>query len=177
LRKTEVGMRVTINSPLLDKKMNGLIAHVDKYPTKEPSLHQESLFPFQVMMQPTERDEIPLVMGSKVDLTVITNESIGVPTVPTKIVHSKTKPYLFKLTEKGYVNKEYLTVGLSADKKVEIVEGVVKGEAVLLTPRTIPKNHSTFITPIQTEKLAFSAYKKITIGEKWRYFLVGMLEK
>ena len=40
LRKTKVGMRVKINSPLLDKTMNGTIGHVDQYPTKEPALEQ-----------------------------------------------------------------------------------------------------------------------------------------
>ena len=129
------------------------------------------------MMEATEEQATPLVIGSKVDVTVITNESVDVPTVPAKIVHSQSKPYLFRLTEKGYVNKEYITSGLKADKKLEIVEGPVKGDAVLVSPRKIPKNHSTFITPIQTKKVAFSACKNFTAREKLRYFLIGMVEK
>lgn len=177
LRKTKVGMRVKINSPLLDKTMNGTIGHVGQYPTKEPSLEQSSVFPFQVMMEAAEEQATPLVIGSKVEVTVITNESIDVPTVPSKIVHSQSKPYLFRLTEKGYVNKEYITSGLKADKKLEIVKGPVKGDVVLVSPRKIPKNHSTFITPIQTKKIAFSACKNFTTREKLRYFLIGMVEK
>ena len=62
-------------------------------------------------------------------------------------------------------------------KKVEIVDGPVVGETVLESPKFIPKNHSQFITPIQTEKVDFSVYEKLTTREKWRYFLIGMLEK
>ena len=117
------------------------------------------------------------MIGSKVDVRVITNKASNVPTVPAKIVHDKNKPYLYKLTNKGYVNKEYISAGVHTDKKVEIVDGPVVGEGVLISPRDIPKNHSEFITPIQTDKVTFSAYDSFTTREKLRYFLVGLLEK
>ena len=178
LRKTEIGMRVEIDSPLLDKKINGTVGRVDKYPTKEPSLDQASVFPFQVIMDTMETPTTPLVIGSKVDVTVITNEAIDVPTVPSQTVHnSEHKPYLFKLTKKGYVNKEYMTAGVSANKKVQIIEGSTEGDVVLVSPNQIPKNHSTFITPIQTDQVTFTTYKRLTTREKLNYFLIGLLEK
>ena len=176
-KKTEVGMKVKISSPQLEKTMNGTIGHVENYPTKEPSLTQKSYFPFQIIMEPADTKTKQLVIGSKVDVRVITNKASDVPTVPAKIVLDKNKPYVYKLTDKGYINKEYISAGAQNDKKVEIVEGPVVGESVLVSPRAIPKNHSQFITPIQTEKVVFSAYEKLTTREKWRYFLIGMLEK
>jgi HlyD family secretion protein len=186
-RKAQVGMAVKVQSPHLEESMNGTIAHIDKYPTKEPTLNNESFFPFQVIMEPSESienesienetEENPLVIGSKVGVTVITNEAIGVPTVSEKVVHGKQKPYVYKLTNKGYVNKEYVSTGLWTDQKVEIIDGPAVGEFVLVSPQKMPKNHSTFITPIQTDEVVFSAYNTFTTREKWRYFLVGLLEK
>ena len=74
------------------------------------------------------------MIGSKVEVTVITNEAIDVPTVSAKIVHDKNKPYVYKLTDKGYVNKEYISAGVQTIKKVEIVDGPVVGEYVLVSP-------------------------------------------
>ena len=178
-RKTEVGMKVKIKSPHLENTMNGTIVHVENYPTKEPSLDKESLFPFQVIMESdeTEKKTKQLVIGSKVDVTVITNKVSDAPTVPAKIIHDKNKPYVYKLTDKGFVNKEYISAGVQNDKKVEIAEGPVKGENVLVSPKDIPKNHSQFITPIQTEKVDRTANDTLTTREKWRFFLIGMLEK
>ncbi len=176
-KKTEVGMKVKISSPQLEKTLNGTIGHVENYPTKEPSLNQKSYFPFQIIMEPTDTETKQLVIGSKVDVRVITNKVSDVPTVAAKIVHDKDKPYVYKLTDKGYINKEYISAGAQNDNKVEIVDGPVVGETVLESPKFIPKNHSQFITPIQTEKVDFSVYEKLTTREKWRYFLIGMLEK
>ena len=191
-RKAQVGMAVKVKSPHLEESMNGTIAHIDKYPTKEPTLNNESFFPFQVIMEPiesiesesieselieNETEESPLVIGSKVGVTVITNEAIGVPTVSENIVHNKQKPYVYKLTNKGYVNKEYVSTGLWTDQKVEIIDGPAVGEFVLVSPQKMLKNHSTFITPIQTDEVVFSAYNTFTTREKWRYFLVGLLEE
>lgn len=175
-RNTKVGMKVKIYSPLLEKTIKGTIGHVENYPTKEPSLDKESVFPFQVIMEPSETAQ-PLVIGSKVDVKVITNKASNAPTVPVRVVHDKKKPYLYKFTDKGYVNKEYISMGVQSNKKVEIADGPLVGDGVLVSPREIPKNHSQFITPIQIDKVAFSAYDSLTTREKLRYFLVGMLEK
>ena len=176
-RNAKVGMAVKIKSPDLEKTAKGKIVHVDNYPSKEPSLDNEATFPFQVKIVPSKTKAKPLVIGSKMGVTVITNQAIGVPTVSAKIVHGKSKSYVYKLTDKGYVNKEYISTGLRTNKKVEIVDGPTVGENVLVSPWKIPKNHSTFITPIQADKVVYSAYDSFTPQEKWRYFLIGMLEK
>ena len=68
-------------------------------------------------MEPTDTETKQLVIGSKVDVRVITNKVKDVPTVAAKIVHDKDKPYVYKLTEKGYINKEYISAGAQNDKE------------------------------------------------------------
>ena len=176
-RKTEVGMKVKISSPHLDEPMNGTIGHIQNYPTKDPSLDNASLFPYQIIMESDETETKSLVIGSKVDVTVVAQQVSNVPTIPAKIVQDQNKPYVYKLTDKGYINKEYIMAGAKNDKKVEIVDGPGKGDSLLVAPKDIPKNHSQFITPIQTKKIDSSAYDSLTTKEKWRYFLIGILEK
>ena len=176
-RKTEVGVKVKISSPYLDEPINGTIAHIQNYPTKDPSLEKESLFPYQIIMETDETETKALVIGSKVDVTVIAQNANNVPTVPAKIVPNQGKPYVYKLTDKGYINKEYITAGAKNDKKVEIVDGPGKGDYLLVTPKEIPKNHSQFITPVQTKRIDAAAYASLTTKEKWRYFLIGVLER
>lgn len=179
LRKTKVGMAVQIKSPHLAGDKNGMISQVDTYPSKEPSLDKAPLFPFQVSLEPkkSQMKEPPFVIGSKVKVTVTTNEAVGVLTVPAQIVHGKNQPYLFKVAKNGYLNKEYIRAGLKTDKKIEIVKGLAKGEVVLTSPEMISKNHSTFITPIRIGQLTLTGYHKLTNREKIRYFLIGFLEK
>ncbi|MFJ8260041.1 efflux RND transporter periplasmic adaptor subunit [Peribacillus asahii] len=178
LHKTTVGMPVKITSPRLEKGINGTVGRVENYPVSEPSLNQKSMFPFQVVIEADEEGvSLSLALGSKVDVTVVTNEAVDVPTIPEKTVYGKNNLYVFKLTNNGYVNKQYVTAGLRANQKFEIASGPAEGEMVLVTPRVIPKNHSTFITPIQAEKVNLDAYETFTTREKWRYFLVGLLEK
>ena len=180
LHKTTVGMPVKITSPRLEKGINGTVGSVENYPVSEPSLNQKSMFPFQVVIAEEEDEEgvlPPLAVGSKVDVTVVTNEAVDVPTIPEKTVYGKDNLYVFKLTNNGYVNKQYVTAGLRANQKLEIASGPAEGDVVLVTPRVIPKNHSTFITPIQVEKVNLDAYNTFTTREKWRHFLVGLLEK
>lgn len=116
-------------------------------------------------------------MGSKVNLTVITNEKAGVPSIPIEAVHYKKQPHVYKLTKKGFVDKHYITKGLKAEGKQELLKGPSVGDVILLEPKRVVKNHSYFITPIQFEKVKTNTYKKFSSREKVRYLLLGILEK
>lgn len=105
-------------------------------------------------------------MGSKVNLTVITNEKAGVPSIPIEAVHYQKHPYIYKLTNKGHVDKHYITKGLKAEGKQEIIKGPSIGDVILLKPNVSVKNHSYFITPIQFEKVKAGTYKNSPLGKK-----------
>ncbi|MBK5460786.1 efflux RND transporter periplasmic adaptor subunit [Peribacillus sp. TH27] len=177
MKKAEVGMTIKASSPDLKKALNGTIGRIHSYPEEEPSLKKDNRFPFQALIEPGDEETKPLLVGSKVNLTVITNEKAGVPSIPVEAVHHKKKPHVYKLTKKGYVDKHYITKGLKAEGKQELIKGPAVGDVILIEPNRIVKNHSYFVTPIQFEKVKSASYKKFTTREKVRYILLGMLEK
>jgi HlyD family secretion protein len=177
MKKAEVGMTIKASSSDSKKALKGTIGRIHSYPAEEPSLKKDNRFPFQALIEPEGEETEALLVGSKVDLTVITNEKAGVLSVPIEAVHYQKQPYIYKFTKKGYVNKHYITKGLKAEGKQEIIKGPSVGDVILLKPDVVVKNHSNFITPIQFEKVKVATYKKFTSREKVRYLLLGILEK
>ena len=177
MKKAEVGMTIKASSSDSKKALKGTIGRIHSYPAEEPSLKKDNRFPFQALIEPEGEETEPLLVGSKVNLTVITNEKAGVPSIPIEAVQYQKHPYIYKLTNKGHVDKHYITKGLKAEGKQEIIKGPSVGDVILLKPNVAVKNHSYFITPIQFEKVKAGTYKKFTSREKVRYLLLGILEK
>ncbi|ASS94377.1 efflux RND transporter periplasmic adaptor subunit [Peribacillus simplex] len=177
MKKAEVGMTIKASSSDSKKALKGTIGRIHSYPAEEPSLKKDNRFPFQALIEPEGEETELLLVGSKVNLTVITNEKAGVPSVPIEAVHYQKQPHVYKLTKKGYVDKHYITKGLKAEGKQEIIKGPSVGDVILMEPNVAVKNHSYFITPIQFEKVKAATYKKFTSREKVRYLLLGILEK
>ncbi|MCZ0875541.1 efflux RND transporter periplasmic adaptor subunit [Peribacillus sp. AS_2] len=177
MKKAEVGMTIKASSSDSKKALKGTIGRIHSYPAEEPSLKKDNRFPFQALIEPEGEETEPLLVGSKVNLTVITNEKAGVPSIPIEAVQYQKHPYIYKLTNKGHVDKHYITKGLKAEGKQEIIKGPSVGDVILLKPNVAVKNHSYFITPIQFEKVKARTYKKFTSREKVRYLLLGILEK
>ncbi|KOR84862.1 hypothetical protein AM233_12770 [Bacillus sp. FJAT-22058] len=177
MKKAEVGMTIKASSSDSKKALKGTIGRIHSYPAEEPTLKKDNRFPFQALIEPEGEETEPLVVGSKVNLTVITNEKAGVPSIPIEAVQNQKQPYIYKLTNKGHVDKHYITKGLKAEGKQEIIKGPSVGDVILLEPNAAVKNHSYFITPIQFEKVKVGTYKKFTSREKVRYLLLGILEK
>ncbi|MFJ7941658.1 efflux RND transporter periplasmic adaptor subunit [Peribacillus sp. NPDC096622] len=177
MKKAEVGMTIKASSSDSKKALKGTIGRIHSYPAEEPSLKKDNRFPFQASIEPEGEETEPLLVGSKVNLTVITNEKAGVPSIPIEAVQYQKQPYIYKLTNKGHVDKHYITKGLKAEGKQEIIKGPSVGDVILLEQNVAVKNHSYFITPIQFEKVKAGTYKKFTSREKVRYLLLGILEK
>lgn len=177
MKKAEVGMTIKASSSDSKKALKGTIGRIHSYPAEEPSLKKDNRFPFQALIEPEGEETEPLLVGSKVNLTVITNEKAGVPSIPIEAVQYQKQPYIYKLTNKGHVDKHYIRKGLKAEGKQEIIKGPSVGDVILLESNAAVKNHSYFITPIQFEKVKADTYKKFTSREKVRYLLLGILEK
>lgn len=177
MKKAEVGMTIKASSSDSKKALKGKIGRIHSYPAEEPSLKKDNRFPFQALIEPEGEETEPLLVGSKVNLTIITNEKAGVPSIPIEAVQYQKQPYIYKLTNKGHVDKHYITKGLKAEGKQEIIKGPSVGDVILLESNAAVKNHSYFITPIQFEKVKARTYKKFTSREKVRYLLLGILEK
>lgn len=177
LKKAMVGMELKASAPDLNKKLAGTISRIHSYPKDEPTLKEENKYPFQAKIVTDPKESEPLLAGSKVNLTVITNVKAGVPVVPTKAVHDAKQPHVYALTNKGHVDRQYLTKGAHAKGKQEILKGPTVGDVILLDPKKVVKNHSRFITPLSFEKMNPGTYKKLSTREKIRYILLGILEK
>ena len=177
LKKATVGMELKAASPDLNKKLAGTISRIHSYPKEEPTLKGENRYPFQAKIVTDQGENEPLIAGSKVNLTVITNVKAGVPVVPAEAVHDTKQPHVYTLTNKGHVNRQYLTKGAQAKGKQEILKGPAVGDVILLDPKNVVKNHSHFITPLNIEKIKSGTYKKLSTREKIRYILLGFLEK
>ncbi|WP_285769487.1 efflux RND transporter periplasmic adaptor subunit [Peribacillus sp. SI8-4] len=177
MKKAEVGMTIKATAPDLKKELKGKISRIHSYPAEEPTLKKDNRFPFQAMIEQEGEGTEALMVGSKVNLSVITDEKAGVPSVPAAAVHRTKKPQLYKLTKKGYVDKYYVTLGLKAEGKQELIKGPAVGDVILMEPASVMKNHSHFITPVRFGKVKINTYKKFTTREKVRYLLLGILEK
>ncbi|MGE6379638.1 efflux RND transporter periplasmic adaptor subunit [Peribacillus muralis] len=177
MKKAEVGMTIKASAPALKKELKGKISRIHSYPADEPTLTKDNKFPFQALIETDGEEAEPLVVGAKVDLSIITNEKAGVPSIPVQSVIRTKKPHIYKLTKKGYMDKHYVTLGLEADGRQELIKGPAVGDVILLEPERMMKNHSHFITPIQFDKVKTKTYKKFTAREKVRYLLLGILEK
>ncbi|MFS0767139.1 efflux RND transporter periplasmic adaptor subunit [Peribacillus phoenicis] len=176
MKKAEVGMTIKASSSDSKTALKGKIGRIHSYPAEEPSLKKDNRFPFQALIESEGEETEALLVGSKVNLTVITNEKAGVLSIPIEAVQYHKQPYVYKLTKKGYVDKHYITKGLKAEGMQEIIKGPSVGDVILMEP-DVAKNHSYFITPIQFEKVKAATYKKFTSREKVRFLLLGFLEK
>ncbi|WP_340372608.1 efflux RND transporter periplasmic adaptor subunit [Peribacillus sp. FSL E2-0218] len=177
MKKAKVGMTIKASVPDLKKELKGKISRIHSYPAEEPTLTKDNRFPFQAMIETEGEETEPLLVGSKVNLSVITNEKAGVPSVPVGAVQQTKKPHVYKLTKKGYLDKQYVTLGLKAEGKQELIKGPAVGDAILMEPENVMKNHSHFITPVHFEQVKIKTYKTFTTREKVRYLLLGVLEK
>ncbi|WP_057915620.1 efflux RND transporter periplasmic adaptor subunit [Peribacillus muralis] len=177
MKKAEVGMTIKATAPDLKQELKGKISRIHSYPAEEPTLKNDNRFPFQAMIESEGGEAEPLMVGSKVDLSVITNQKAGVPSIPVGAVHQTKKPHVYKLTKKGYVDKHYATLGLKAEGKQELIKGPAVGDFIVMEPKMVSKNHSHFITPVHFEKVKTDTLKKFTTREKVRYLLLGILEK
>ncbi|WP_110926383.1 efflux RND transporter periplasmic adaptor subunit [Bacillus massiliglaciei] len=204
LKKAETGMAVQIISPYLKKPVSGTIEKIQAYPEKEPNLETEGTYAFEAAMDqtgsgektadqensepavkeenetvhpPSEAEDNGLPAGAKADVTIITDEAKNVPFIRKDTVRHKDRPFVYTLNHQGKVSRENIQEGLAAKGRQELKEGPGAGTVILQEPKKIPMNDSKFITRVKTEKAGMSAFKQLTPKKRWRYFLIGLLEK
>ncbi|WP_160118328.1 efflux RND transporter periplasmic adaptor subunit [Bacillus sp. V59.32b] len=175
LKKAEPGMQIKVTSPDLKKPIDGTLERVNTNPTEEPTVKTKNYYLYNAVM---EEETDKLVNGSKVGVSIITAEAKGVLTVPEHAVQQrKAKPFVYRLTSKGQVDKQNIAKGLSFDGKQEVKSGVKLENVVILKPDNRLQNHSMFITPLDMSEIKKSSLKKLSEKEIVRYLLIGLLEK
>lgn len=59
----------------------------------------------------------------------------------------------------------------------EIRKGMTAGETILAEPEIVPQNHAYFITALQPKDITRKQLKEISTRDKFRYLLIGLLER
>ncbi|RFU60662.1 efflux RND transporter periplasmic adaptor subunit [Peribacillus glennii] len=175
LKQAKPGMKIKITSPDLKKPLNGTIEQINTIPEEEPDVKMGGTYEYKAAM---EKESSKLVKGSKVAITVITREAKGVPAIPeTAIRKKKGKPFIYRLTAKGYMQMQSIDKGLGFAGKREVAKGVKQGDVIVRSPDHTGFSQSRFITPLDTQEASKSVFKKMPNSEKFRYILVGLLEQ
>lgn len=173
LKEAEEGQAITVQSPELKKPLKGTVDRITVYPKSEPSMKKESTYPFKAIV--TE-DQLLLPVGSKVNVSVVTSSVHNVPVIPEDTLHMGSKPFVYKLMN-GRVNKQYVAKGIDMSGRQEIRKGMTAGETILAEPEIVPQNHAYFITALQPKDITRKQLKEISTREKFRYLLIGLLER
>jgi len=174
LKEAEEGQEITVESSKLKKPLAGTVDRIVAYPKTEPTVKKESSYPFKAVVTD---DQLLLPVGSKVNVSIVTARAQNVPVLPKAALHRKKKEFVYKLIANGRVNKQYVTMGIDMSGRQEIQKGVNAGETVLLEPKKVPQNHAYFITALQPKEITQKQFKKISMREKFRYVLTGLLER
>lgn len=169
------GNPVHLHSELHDKKYEGEISKIMKYPTEQPGLDSDVSYSFEVTLN--EYDEA-LLAGSKLIMKIVVDEVTDVLVVPTKATFlSGKEDYIYRLTDSGKIEKQAITKGLSFEGEVEVKEGLQGGEMIVVNKKDVAQVNSTFITPIKTIDLKKKEFKKLSKKQYAKYILMGLLER
>jgi HlyD family secretion protein len=164
LKKVQTGMKVKIASNQSKKAISGTLTKIVPFPDTDPSVKKKSSFPFEIEL---EGDNITLIQGTHVDVTVITKEAKNVITIPISTLEKNPKySFTYILNDAGKIEKRKLSLGDNAEGRLHIKDGIEEDELVVAEPMAVMKSEATFITPLKTSKLEkkwFKAERKMTI--------------
>ncbi|MCM3652856.1 efflux RND transporter periplasmic adaptor subunit [Metabacillus litoralis] len=168
----ETGMLFTAN--VAGKKLEGTLGKINSYPVNEPKIDEENHYHFEAIM--TEQPE-PLAIGSKADISVVTAEAIGIPTIPEKAIYNIKNPYVYLLNENSRIKKQSVQMGLSFEGIQEMTKGVQIREVLMVSPHQAHQNNAYFVTEMKPNRLTKSAIEDLSKHEIWEFFLIGLIEK
>lgn len=170
--QAETGMLFTAN--VAGKKLEGTLGKIHSYPVNDPKIGEENHYHFEATL--TEQPE-PLAIGSKADLSVVTAEAIGIPTIPEKAIYTIKNPYVYLLNENSRIKKQSVQTGLGFEGIQEMTKGVQIREVLMVSPHKAHQNNAYFVTKMKPNRLTKSSIKDLSKYEKWEFFLTGLIEK
>lgn len=160
----DTGMRI---ETMMDEEiLEGNIEQINTYPEEEPTLETENYYRFRASLEGAEN----LKIGTKTALSVITNEAIGVPTVPEEAIQEEA---VYVLNENGKIVMQPTTLGLTSDGIQELKTGVNAGDVVAIGVTNDAGGNANFVTDLKASKLKPSLLKYIPKQERWKYFFLG----
>lgn len=124
----EMGKELTVNIGAVDKVIKGTITSLSK---EGQVINGISYFTATIDL---EKDE-SVKIGMTVDLTLLSNEAIGVVTLPMSVISfdDNNDPYVLKQDKNGQAIKTVITTGINDGTIVEVKSGVSSGDIILYT--------------------------------------------
>ncbi|SID35944.1 efflux transporter, RND family, MFP subunit [Mycobacteroides abscessus subsp. abscessus] len=115
-------------------------------------------------------------MGKHVSVSIITEEIKNAITVPeTAIFKEGSQHYVWAVMENGLLEKRKVVKGKKMEGAVQITEGLVNRELVVVRAKDVEKNEGPmFITPAHPGEITRNSLKQLGKSEALRYFLKGL---
>jgi multidrug efflux pump subunit AcrA (membrane-fusion protein) len=259
LTQLQSGMRAYITSNLLKDKLEGTLTTVSAYPESDPHVKKESVFPFEIEINPdallmedgegvvgegqsgetgtegeyfnetdgtsfetdlettddadlentddtdletiegtdlettedTENNgdtgtnqndasyqlnsaDAQVVLGSHVQVTVVTDEVTNAVTASTKELAGS---HVYVITPGGKIERRSITKGLEVGNRVHIQEGLNPGELVVANPDEVARNKHRFVTPLKSRNLTLDSFKSEKPVDVLKYIGVGFSKR
>lgn len=150
----EPGMKVLVSLKNSNKTYDGSVGKVANYPEKEPSVGEESLYPFSVVLN---EPMTGVVHGSQVEVKFVTAEIPDAVTVPFQAVHGKGKEVF--VLKNGKVERREVTLGVKINNTQQVESGLEAGEIVSRESVRFGEKPPTFFTPLQIKKWHSDMFK------------------
>ncbi|PLT31738.1 efflux RND transporter periplasmic adaptor subunit [Peribacillus deserti] len=169
------GMKVKVEAKKGNGKSSGELADVADTPDRDPHVKKKSQYTYTATI---ENQKPFTLIGSHVDVQIITKEVNGAITVPKgAIFKEKKKHYVYVLGRDGLVRKTKVDAGISSGGKREVKSGLKAGDVVVRDPEAVVEDKGLFFTPLQAGKVRKADIKEIFEGKKWIIpFFTGIKE-
>lgn len=127
---------------------------------------------------PSTNDNKPLLIGTNMKLQVTLAEATNIPIIYSKAMLQDTKKhYVYKLTNKGMVQKQEVLLGVTYKGKNQIIKGLEASDVIVKNKDSITlQSTSNFITPIKTAKIQNKELRKLKQSQQAKYILIGLFE-
>ncbi len=176
MKQVEEGMTVNMYSSLHNNTYTGTITQIIEYPQEEIGVNDEKDAVYSFVVQFDDEESEELLVGAKLDLTVVVDEVLDVPVVPTSTTFKKgKKTKVYQLTSSGQVETVTIKKGLAFDGTVEVKEGLQVGDIIVKTPSNVEVANTAYITPLKTTKIQKKAITQLTKRQMVKYTLLGVL--
>ncbi|WP_370223750.1 efflux RND transporter periplasmic adaptor subunit [Cytobacillus sp.] len=172
----ETGMPAFIYPTLNDLRLEGFVSRVIHYPEKEPSLKDESLYPFYLELNEESKDLYP---GIHTGISIVTNELKDTVIIPSKAAKTKkNNTFVYLISPGGSLLKQKIEPGIKVNNLQEVKKGLEGNEFLALSPSFPAKVSKTeFITPIKTRNISKKSVNALTKKEIIKYTFTGFIRR
>ncbi|WP_066154734.1 efflux RND transporter periplasmic adaptor subunit [Halalkalibacter krulwichiae] len=139
--------------------IDGILSEIAQFPTKEPSIDTETMYPFYVEL---DAESPELKIGYHVDLDIIQTEIEDAIIIPQNtLLHTGDETFVVTAKD-GLLVPKSITLGLSTGKSYEVVEGLNTNDFIVSSPRSYDLGEP-FVTRLrlsEIERSSLAAFRK-----------------